>query len=78
MYDIIEAIAAKTRQDQYSHGGNKFETELNEYFVENGIGWKLRAAGGPAGWHLHAGGASSESRFAKEANHRPRGSRGAD
>jgi len=41
VYDIIEAIAAKIRQDQYSYGGNKFETELNEYFIENGIGWKL-------------------------------------
>jgi hypothetical protein len=41
VYDIVEAIAAKIREDQHSHGGSKFETEFNEYCVENGIGWKL-------------------------------------
>lgn len=35
VYDVIEAIAGATQE------ADKFEPELNAYFVENGIGWKL-------------------------------------
>jgi len=41
VYDITEAIAAKTRETSHHPRPDTFETELNEYFVENGIGWKL-------------------------------------
>ena len=42
VYDVIERIQADLGQhdynpDMYEH----FYTELNDYFVENGIGWKL-------------------------------------
>ena len=35
VYDVVEAIAGAAQDS------DKFETELNAYFVENGIGWKL-------------------------------------
>ena len=41
VYDAIEAIAASMRDDPFSYEYEKFETELNEYFIENGIGWQL-------------------------------------
>lgn len=42
VYDVIERVQADLGQynynpDTYEH----FHTELNDYFVENGIGWKL-------------------------------------
>lgn len=42
VYDIIERIIGDLGQRNYSTEGYEyFHTELNEYFVENGIGWKL-------------------------------------
>lgn len=41
VYDIIEAIARKAREVPFSYDSEKFEDEINEYFVESGIGWKL-------------------------------------
>jgi len=35
VYDLIEAIA------EQAHDPHKFESELNIYFIEEGIGWKL-------------------------------------
>jgi hypothetical protein len=31
------------REAPYSYDAEKFESELNDYFLENGIGWKLSA-----------------------------------
>ncbi len=41
IYDIAEAIDSAMQKDPSSFKHEKFETELNEYFVENGIGWRL-------------------------------------
>ncbi len=41
VYDAIEAIATSMRDIPFSYDYNKFETSLNEYFIENGIGWQL-------------------------------------
>jgi AbiJ N-terminal domain 4 len=38
VYDVVEAIAAEVGDSE------KFEADLNEYFIENGIGWKLENA----------------------------------
>lgn len=38
VYDVIEAIASHVPEPA------KFETEISEYFVERGIGWKLANA----------------------------------
>lgn len=35
VYDLIEAIA------EQAHDAERFESELNIYFIEEGIGWKL-------------------------------------
>ncbi len=37
VYDIIEVLATKLSPQNYE----RFETEINVYFRENGIGWKL-------------------------------------
>lgn len=37
VYDIIEKIIEKL----YSEDNAKFTTEMNEYFIKNGIGWKI-------------------------------------
>jgi hypothetical protein len=41
VYDAIEGIAKKMRATPFSYDYTNFEDELNDYFVENGIGWKL-------------------------------------
>lgn len=43
VYDVLEVIASEMRAESYSYEYEyeKFETEINDYFVENGIGWKL-------------------------------------
>lgn len=41
VYDIIEGLVATMREAPYSYDVEKFESELNDYFLENGIGWKL-------------------------------------
>ena len=41
MYDIIEAISGAMRELPYSYETEMFESEMNDYFCENGIGWKL-------------------------------------
>lgn len=41
VYDVIECIAERMRETPYSHEDAKFENELNDYFLENGIGWRL-------------------------------------
>ncbi len=38
VYDVVEAIAAHAPEQ------TKFETEVNEYFAERGIGWQLENA----------------------------------
>jgi len=43
VYDVLEAIVAVMREAPYSYDANKFESEINDYFAENGIGWKLVA-----------------------------------
>jgi hypothetical protein len=40
VYDVIESIAGLMHQN-FQYNPEKFESELNDYFVENGIGWKL-------------------------------------
>jgi AbiJ N-terminal domain 4 len=44
VYDAIEELYAKLRKHDRSSGdadGAQFEKELNEFFVEEGIGWQL-------------------------------------
>lgn len=41
VYDIIEGLAAEMREAPYSYDAEKFESELNAYFLKNGIGWRL-------------------------------------
>lgn len=41
VYDVLEAISSKMMEEPYSYEYENFETEINDYFVENGIGWKL-------------------------------------
>lgn len=41
VYDIIEAIVHIMNDAPYSYDLNKFTHELNDYFLENGIGWQL-------------------------------------
>lgn len=41
VYDIIEGLTAHIRELPFSYEADKFEIELNDYFIENGIGWKL-------------------------------------
>jgi hypothetical protein len=41
VYDIIEQIVAHGTKSRHSYDMEKFANELNEYFVENGIGWEL-------------------------------------
>lgn len=43
VYDVIEAIADPTQDAPFSHQPGQFESDLNDYFTENGIGWKLTA-----------------------------------
>ncbi len=41
VYDIIEQICIKMSEAPYSYELESFERKLTEYFIENGIGWKL-------------------------------------
>lgn len=41
VYDIIEGIVGAMRETPFSYETERFESELNDYFLENGIGWKL-------------------------------------
>ena len=42
IYDIVETIYQKMDEAQFSFEPEKFENEINEYFIESGIGWSLR------------------------------------
>lgn len=42
VYDIVEAIVSEMNETPGSHDLELFERELNLYFIENGIGWKLK------------------------------------
>lgn len=41
VYDIVEDIANAMHEAPYSYDADQFESELNDYFAENGIGWKI-------------------------------------
>ncbi|MCU7919137.1 MAG: hypothetical protein KZQ95_12370 [Candidatus Thiodiazotropha sp. (ex Epidulcina cf. delphinae)] len=41
VYDIAEAIYKKMEETPFSHEPEIFGNDLNEYFIESGIGWKL-------------------------------------
>lgn len=41
VYDVVEAIATTMQEVPYSYDIETFSHELNEYFAESGIGWKL-------------------------------------
>jgi len=41
VYDIAERIIHQLGENSYRDTYESFERELNEYFVENGIGWKV-------------------------------------
>jgi len=41
IYDVAEALYQKMSEAPYSYDPGKFETELNAYFIENGVGWQL-------------------------------------
>lgn len=41
VYDLIERLMAIMSNTPYSFKANIFEQDLNEYFIENGIGWKI-------------------------------------
>lgn len=43
VYDILEAIYDHMKEHCLSYDYEKFEKEINEYFVEAGIGWQLVA-----------------------------------
>jgi hypothetical protein len=42
VYDIVEGICARMESAPYSYEQDKFTHEINEYFLENGIGWHLK------------------------------------
>ena len=41
MYDVVEGLVAKMRRKASSYDASRFETEFNDFCVENGIGWKI-------------------------------------
>ncbi|AJE23884.1 Hypothetical protein Achr_f1900 (plasmid) [Azotobacter chroococcum NCIMB 8003] len=41
VYDIIERILHHIGENSYRETFDSFQSELNEYFIENGIGWKV-------------------------------------
>lgn len=43
VYDVIEAIAKHIRKNSspYDNDMEEFENEINDYFLDNGIGWRL-------------------------------------
>jgi len=42
VYDLIEIICKTMNEFPFSFEAEKFENELNEYFIESGIGWQLK------------------------------------
>ena len=44
VYDVIEAMANDLHSGSIDGDPARFETELNDYFATNGIGWKLRGS----------------------------------
>lgn len=42
VYDVVEGIYARMDSVPYSYEKEKFEHEINEYFLENGIGWQFK------------------------------------
>ena len=43
VYDLVEAIVNEFHQARFSYDSDRFESELNLCFVEEGIGWKLES-----------------------------------
>lgn len=41
VYDIVEAISQSMKEVPYSFNVDEFESEINSYFMENGIGWQI-------------------------------------
>lgn len=41
VYDVVEGIVMQMKELPYSYSLERFQSELNEYFIENGIGWQL-------------------------------------
>lgn len=41
VYDVAEAIFQKMSTASFSYDPDKFQTEINMFFFENGIGWQL-------------------------------------
>ena len=41
VYDLIERLMSIMSKTPYNYKANIFEQDLNEYFIENGIGWKI-------------------------------------
>ncbi|MDR3541703.1 MAG: hypothetical protein P4L69_12170 [Desulfosporosinus sp.] len=41
IYDLIERLMSIMHETPYSYNPDTFEQDLNEYFIENGIGWKV-------------------------------------
>jgi len=42
VYDVVESICKRMEETPFSFDYDKFEKELNEYFIESGIGWQLK------------------------------------
>jgi hypothetical protein len=42
VYDIVEAVAHSLNSGEIRGDMDRFRSELNTYFAENGIGWKLQ------------------------------------
>jgi len=45
VYDVVEGIYDTMGELPFSYEPDKFEKEINDYFIENGIGWQLRKGG---------------------------------
>lgn len=41
VYDIVEQIAQFMSQTPYTYDSEKFSREINSFFIDTGIGWKL-------------------------------------
>ena len=44
VYDVVEALAEQKGEAPFSFQAERYEQELNSYFLEQGIGWKLENA----------------------------------
>src|SRR3989338_9032563 len=72
VYDIVEAIYAFLRQ-QVPEEAAKFLSEINLYFVEEGVGWQLTEGGtieirGSDAFEAAVAGAEQQLESAKQAN----------